>query len=48
MHDLLFENQNSTFEDEDIIQYATTLAWMPGRVMSADFLSGAHTVTCAG
>jgi protein-disulfide isomerase len=41
MHDLLFENQTA-LEDEDIIQYATTLGLDAGRVMS-EISSGAHT-----
>jgi protein-disulfide isomerase len=40
MHDLLFENQEA-LDDEDIVQYATTLGLDANRVIS-DVLAGTH------
>jgi protein-disulfide isomerase len=41
MHDMLFENQEA-LDDEDIVQYATTLGLDANRVIS-EVLSGTHT-----
>jgi protein-disulfide isomerase len=41
MHDILFENQEA-LDDEDIVQYATTLGLDANRVIS-EVLAGTHT-----